>query len=145
MSEGGRYDAMRLHVERLACFAARIGVAMALALAPLALAVVGTDAEAQPPQDGPGGPKDKGDKGGPPGGGRGPGGFGGPGAGGRVQEFDWDGEIVWDYTFKSDKQSPHHDITRLPNGNVLMIVSDRKTSKEAIDAGRVPATVKDSS
>ena len=57
---------MRLHVERLARFAARIGVATALALAPLALTVVGTDAEAQPPKDGPGGPKDKGDKGGPP-------------------------------------------------------------------------------
>jgi hypothetical protein len=61
---------------------------------------------------------------------------GGPGAGGRVQEFTWDGRLVWDFKFSSDKQLPHHDITRLPNGNVLMIVWDKKTAQEAIAAGR---------
>ncbi len=60
----------------------------------------------------------------------------GPGAGGRVQEFTWDGELVWDYTFASEKRLPHHDITRLPNGNVLMIVWEKKTTEEAIAAGR---------
>jgi hypothetical protein len=65
----------------------------------------------------------------------------GPGAGGRVQEFTWDGELVWDFKFGDDKRTPHHDITRLPNGNILMIVWDRKTSKEAIAAGRRPETV----
>jgi hypothetical protein len=60
----------------------------------------------------------------------------GPGAGGRVQEFTWGGERVWDYTFASEKRLPHHDVTRLPNGNVLMIVWEKKTSEEAIAAGR---------
>jgi hypothetical protein len=65
----------------------------------------------------------------------------GPGAGGRVREFTWEGELVWDFKLTTDKQLPHHDITRLPNGNVLMIVWDRKTIPEAIAAGRKPDLV----
>lgn len=61
---------------------------------------------------------------------------GGPGAGGRIQEFTWDGEIVWDYRYANKNQLPHHDIHRLPNGNILMIVWERKTPEEAIAAGR---------
>ena len=34
---------------------------------------------------------------------------GGPGSAGRIQEFDWDGELVWDFEFHNDKQYPHHD------------------------------------
>jgi Arylsulfotransferase (ASST) len=68
----------------------------------------------------------------------------GPGAGGRVQEFTWEGELVWDFKLLNEKQIPHHDITRLPNGNVVMIVWDKKTAKEAIAAGRRPDAVGDS-
>ena len=35
---------------------------------------------------------------------------GGPGSAGRIQEFDWDGELVWDFKFFNDKQLPHHDV-----------------------------------
>ncbi|MFO0970606.1 MAG: aryl-sulfate sulfotransferase [Gemmataceae bacterium] len=59
-----------------------------------------------------------------------------PGMGGRVQEFTWDGKLVWDFTFTGKNQHPHHDITLLPNGNILMIISDRKTAPEAAVAGR---------
>jgi hypothetical protein len=62
----------------------------------------------------------------------------GPGVGGRVQEFTWGGELVWDFKFYNARQLPHHDMTRLPNGNVLLIVWDRKTAEEAIAAGRRP-------
>jgi hypothetical protein len=62
----------------------------------------------------------------------------GPGVGGRIQEFTWEGKLVWDFKFYNSRQLPHHDITRLPNGNVLLIVSDRKTAEEAIAAGRRP-------
>src|SRR5262249_21200126 len=55
----------------------------------------------------------------------------GPGVGGRIQEFSWEGELVWDFRFYNARQLPHHDMTRLPNGNVLLIVSDRKTAEEA--------------
>jgi hypothetical protein len=62
--------------------------------------------------------------------------FGGPQAGGRVQEFTWDGELVWDFKFHNEKQIPHHDLVRLPSGNVLFIVWEVKTAQETIAAGR---------
>lgn len=67
--------------------------------------------------------------------------FGSPGMGGRVQEFDWDGTLVWDYEFTYRDLRPHHDVCPLPNGNVLVVASDPKTAEEAIAAGRRPETV----
>jgi hypothetical protein len=66
----------------------------------------------------------------------------GPGAAGHIQEFAWDGEIVWDFKFASATQLSHHDICKMPNGNVLMIVWEKKTAEEAVAAGRRPETVK---
>lgn len=63
-------------------------------------------------------------------------GFGGPGAGGRIQEFDWEGNLVWDYQFNHGKLRPHHDICPLPNGNVLVVANDPKTADEQLAAGR---------
>ena len=68
----------------------------------------------------------------------------GPGVGGRIQEFTWDGELVWDFRFYNAKQLPHHDFTRLPNGNVLLIVHDRKVAEEVLAAGRRPEMAGDS-
>jgi hypothetical protein len=64
------------------------------------------------------------------------------GAGGRIQEFSWDGELLWDFTYASDSHLGHHDICRLPNGNVLLLVWEQKTREEAVAAGRRPETVK---
>src|SRR5262249_48464024 len=58
------------------------------------------------------------------------------------QEYSWEGDLVWDFKFPDGKFVPHHDITRLPNGNVLVIAWDRKTNKEALDAGRRPDMVR---
>jgi Spy/CpxP family protein refolding chaperone len=65
----------------------------------------------------------------------------GAGAGGHIQEFTFDGELVWDYRFASAKQLGHHDIFRMPNGHVLMIVWDKKSPEEAVSVGRRPETV----
>lgn len=65
------------------------------------------------------------------------GGFG-PGAGGRVQRFNWNGELVWDFSVQSlgrDLQ-PHHDIHPMPNGNVLMIAYEVKSAEDAEKVGR---------
>ncbi len=67
--------------------------------------------------------------------------FFGGGSGGRIQEFAWDGKLVWDFTFVNDKQLPNHDICRLPNGNVLVNVWEKKSVEEAVAAGRRPETV----
>jgi hypothetical protein len=67
----------------------------------------------------------------------------GAGVGGRILEIDWAGEVVWDYTYATDKSQQHHDIHRMPNGNILLIVWDKKTKDEAVEAGRRPEAVKD--
>jgi len=63
-------------------------------------------------------------------------GIGGGGQGGRFQEFTFDGELVWDFSFNDEKHLPHHDAVILPNGNVLAIVWEAKTAEEARKASR---------
>ena len=63
------------------------------------------------------------------------------GAGGRVQEFDWNGALLWDFEYSSNQYLQHHDVEPLPNGNVLLIAWELKSSSEAIAAGRNPALV----
>jgi len=72
------------------------------------------------------------------------GGFQGPAAGGRIQEFDWDGNLVWDFEYHSEKRLPHHDAIKLPNGNALLICWEKIDEKEAVAKGRRLETVKDS-
>jgi Arylsulfotransferase (ASST) len=62
-------------------------------------------------------------------------GFGGGGAGGRLQEFDFDGSLVWDFVYNQDRL-PHHDVAILPNGDILAIAWERKTAEQARRAGR---------
>lgn len=61
------------------------------------------------------------------------------GAGGLVQQFDWDGNLIWEFEHNSDNYLLHHDIEYLPNGNILMIAWEYKSEQEAIDAGRDPS------
>ena len=63
------------------------------------------------------------------------------GAGGRVQEYDWDGNLRWDFGYSSDQYLQHHDIRRLPNGNVLLIAWELKSSSDAMAAGRKPTLI----
>lgn len=63
------------------------------------------------------------------------------GAGGIVQEFTWDGSIVWEFEYASDYYLLHHDIKNLPSGNVLMIAWEYKSAEEAIEAGRDPESM----
>ena len=43
------------------------------------------------------------------------------GAAGGVQEFDWNGNLVWQYILKSDTAIQHHTFDRMPNGNTLIL------------------------
>ena len=56
--------------------------------------------------------------------------------GGRVQHFDADGNIIWDFTLSDANNQPHHDICVMPNGNVLLVAWERKTQAEGQAAGR---------
>ena len=65
------------------------------------------------------------------------------GATGGVQRYDWDGNLIWEYTYSSPDYHLHHDLEVLPNGNVLMIAWERKSDTEAIAAGRDPTLLED--
>ena len=65
------------------------------------------------------------------------------GVGGKIELFDWDNNLLWDYTYSSTLVSQHHDIYPLPNGNVLMLAVSTMTQAEAIAAGRDPSLILD--
>ncbi len=62
----------------------------------------------------------------------------GGGEGGRIEEYDWDDNLVWELDFSTDTYMQHHDIRILPNGNVIMLVIEKKTYTEVIAAGFNP-------
>ncbi|MCB0707544.1 MAG: aryl-sulfate sulfotransferase [Saprospiraceae bacterium] len=65
------------------------------------------------------------------------------GAGERIQEVDWDGNILWEFIFSDSTHRMHHDFTVLENGNLLFPAWELKTEAEAIQAGRNPALIPD--
>ncbi len=62
----------------------------------------------------------------------------GGGEGGRVEEYDWDGNLVWELNFSTDTYMQHHDIRPLPGGNVIMLVVEKKAYSEVLAAGFNP-------
>ncbi len=65
------------------------------------------------------------------------------GAGGQINEYDWDGNLLWTYHYSSSTYCSHHDVEVLPNGNYLIIAWELKTEAEAIQAGRDTTTIPD--
>lgn len=61
--------------------------------------------------------------------------FSGGGITGALQKVLWDGTVVWDYPYSTSTYCMHHDICPMPNGNVLVISYDKKTSTQATQAG----------
>jgi len=61
--------------------------------------------------------------------------LGGGGITGKVEKVDWNGNVIWSFTYSSSTYCLHHDICPLPNGNILMISYDVKTSADATTAG----------
>ena len=64
--------------------------------------------------------------------------FWGGGITGRVEEFDLNGTLVWEFEYSTDMYCLHHDIEILPSGNILMSAWEYKNSEESIAAGRDP-------
>jgi Arylsulfotransferase (ASST) len=67
----------------------------------------------------------------------------GAGAGGRVEELDWDGNLLWRFDYANGTHIQHHDIEPMPNGNVLILAWERKAAEEALAAGRSPKLLPD--
>jgi len=62
--------------------------------------------------------------------------FKGGGNSGRIQEYSWDGDLLWDWRYANEDHRLHHDIERLPNGNILAIAWEMQTPDEASKGGR---------
>jgi hypothetical protein len=57
------------------------------------------------------------------------------GVAGYLQEFSWDGELLWEWKMADANRMLHHDIEPLENGNVLAIGWELKTPEQARAAG----------
>jgi len=60
------------------------------------------------------------------------------GIAGRVEKFDENSNLLWEFEYSNTQHCSHHDIEPLPNGNVLLIAWEYKSEEEAIAAGRNP-------
>jgi hypothetical protein len=58
------------------------------------------------------------------------------GRGGMVEEYDWDGNMVWSYKIFNDSLCQHHDIRPLPNGNILVLAWHSISKNKALSYGR---------
>ena len=58
------------------------------------------------------------------------------GAGGRMEQWSWDGELLWEFEYSSSSYQLHHDIEVLPNRNVFMIAWEVVSEEDALAAGR---------
>jgi hypothetical protein len=62
----------------------------------------------------------------------------GGGEGGRIEEYDWDDNLVWQLDYATSTYMQHHDVRMLPNGNLLMLVVEKKPWAEMLAAGFNP-------
>jgi uncharacterized protein (TIGR03437 family) len=62
----------------------------------------------------------------------------GGGEGGRIEEYDWSGNLVWEFDYSTSTYSIHHDIRLLPTGNIIALLVERKTRAEVLAAGFKP-------
>lgn len=65
-----------------------------------------------------------------------------PGLSGAAELLDWDGNQLWSYEFGNKEKTLHHDITLLPNGNILMLGVEQKGKAEQLDLGRDPSRMR---
>lgn len=54
---------------------------------------------------------------------------------GKIQKHDYAGNLIWDYVYAGTDYITHHDICPMPNGHVLVIAYERRTSAQVTAAG----------
>ncbi len=62
---------------------------------------------------------------------------------GLIEQYDWDGNVLWSYLYSDTQVRAHHDIAPMPNGNVLVLAWEFRSEADAIQAGRDPDNVGD--
>ncbi len=63
----------------------------------------------------------------------------GGGEGGRVELYTWGDTLIWQFTYSSPNYIAHHDIRRLPNGNILMLAVEKKLVAQCQVSGFDPS------
>lgn len=63
------------------------------------------------------------------------------GQGGIVELFNWEGTVIWSYSFNDNLQRQHHDIYPLENGNILVLIAESWSKDDAILNGRDPSKI----
>ncbi|PID91784.1 MAG: hypothetical protein CSA96_06815 [Bacteroidetes bacterium] len=59
-----------------------------------------------------------------------------PSVGGRAEMFDWNGHLIWEYTYSNATATQHHDLFPMPNGNILILAIEVMDEAEAVQLGR---------
>jgi len=67
----------------------------------------------------------------------------GGGEGGRIEGYDWDDNLIWEFDYSTTNYVSHHDIEPLPNGNILVLAVEKKTYNECVAAGFNPNYLQD--
>ena len=62
----------------------------------------------------------------------------GGGEGGQLREYDWQGNVLWTFTYATPTNLMHHDFKQLPNGNVIALMVETKTPADMLAAGLMP-------
>lgn len=60
------------------------------------------------------------------------------GSGGGIERYDWNNNLKWSFKLSSSAEVQHHDICPLPNGNILVLVWEKKSKAQALEMGRDP-------
>lgn len=68
----------------------------------------------------------------------------GGGEGGRLEEFDWEGNLVWSFNHATRDYQLHHDFKPMPNGHILALMVERKSLEEALAMGFDSSQFRDS-
>ena len=55
--------------------------------------------------------------------------------GGIIEEFNWEGDLIWSFEIDNDDYIQHHDIEPLPNGNILVLCYNFIEPIEAWNSG----------
>ena len=64
-----------------------------------------------------------------------------PGAGAIVEIVSWEGEILSSFSLNNENARLHHDVEPMPNGNILLVIWEKFTLADAIQAGRDPNNI----
>jgi hypothetical protein len=63
----------------------------------------------------------------------------GGGEGGKIEEYNWNDSLVWQFTYSTANYQSHHDIRPLPNGNILLLAVEKKTVSQLLASGFDPS------